>query len=65
MSGAANKPNSGEIVTVGGGPAGLLSAVLLGAAGVPVRLFAPPVMTVLLPRVEEPAPTHRVVLRRS
>ena len=34
--------NLDEIITVGGGPAGLITAVLVASAGVPVRLFAPP-----------------------
>ena len=42
MARVAKHLSSGEIVTVGGGPAGLVTAVLLGSAGVPVRMFAPP-----------------------
>jgi len=42
MARMAKHPSSGEIVTVGGGPAGLATALLIASAGVPVRLFAPP-----------------------
>lgn len=42
MTRAAKHSNSEEIVTVGGGPAGLVTALLIASAGVPVRLFAPP-----------------------
>lgn len=37
----AHRP-SDEIAAVGGGPAGLVTALLIASAGAPVRLFAPP-----------------------